>query len=491
MDQTNPNYPPPYSPNNSETPNIPNNQNEIYQSLSQDPTVLQKSSFKNKWLKILVPTFLLGIIIFTVAATRSQTTTQNNDRNNDQENNEESPAVNSLEVYKAPDPVYYPVSDETKEKLKDCLELQSFYTGPDYSQSQNNTNFGTLGLVLPLVKENPCQQTAKNTYDLGEIEFLMDSRDPVILISLAANPNTPYDNQGDLYTSDFNYSWRQTVYTDFLSETPKEELFRSFAKNTGVDPEIVKDMIRRYAAGDPEIEAVHLSTLIENSSETFQPNPVAIPFMLDIAKLNVLRFNIEISKIENLNQDVIDYLSQDIEYELSESDIKKYDTNKPGFTQYSSPNEEIHSNLAKNYTFSQDYIKELIYQKRDNRNITISKENIALVADFILEDETEAYFEASTEKTIGGGNQGRYTYVFDLLFYGISGNENVTTGTIQKMIDKYADSQIKLLLQEDPINRSLVWSRLSAKYPSWDSATTGALMNALRTAQETINSRVE
>jgi len=99
------------------------------------------------------------------------------------------------------------------------------------------------------------------------------------------------------------------------------------------------------------------------------------------------------------------------------------------------------------------------------------------------------YFFASTISN-NGVNNGRYTYVFDLLFHGIAGNDSTSKETLQTLLNKYSNSTIDELLnkQLDYIpNMEAIDSELKKKYPSWHEFEISALRNALMTAKKNLN----
>ncbi|HEX9722377.1 MAG TPA: hypothetical protein VGA53_03875 [Candidatus Paceibacterota bacterium] len=174
------------------------------------------------------------------------------------------------------------------EELRDCLELQSWHTHEVFPIDGFNGG-PNLGLPAPQYKINPCEERAWTTTNPEEMRLLSQSRDPVVLIYLAANVNLSADLQRMLYERRENLpnSWDKLLPVTYKRDTPQKELVQQLVVNENLDPEIVRDVVDRFMAKDSIVDAIHVSTLIEN--------PAATVVLDEIAQLNILDFNRKIA----------------------------------------------------------------------------------------------------------------------------------------------------------------------------------------------------
>lgn len=379
----------------------------------------------------------------------------------------------------------------SQEDLSSCLEIQKEHTHQIASGGDAGPNFG---MPAPEYKVNPCEGKAANTTNIEEMKVLVGSKDPVVLISLAGNPNLPQEIQWQLFKDkQLPPGWNGIGLTLFsYSLSPQDALVRQLMSNEGLDHSIVENVVDRYISHDPEIYYDYISLLIQNLVD-FKPNSVGFAQLGKIARLNDISFNREISKIANLDPDTVLYLFRNIDYSLDESNVSYYDPKSPSFHNNPSPNFEVHSNLLRSQTgIPGELILQHLRETRDYPRIEISQENFAQIAEEVLSSETRDYFFASTVVN-NGVNQGRYAYVFNILFHGIALNEKVSVEHLQLLIDLYADSEIKRILKEERLDfiptMEKIDHTLQSRYPTWHNFEVSALRNALMGAQKNLNTR--
>jgi len=382
---------------------------------------------------------------------------------------------------------------------ENCLELQKEHTHEKYSQAPNGSFLSFLisdAYALtpppPEYEFNKCEEKAASTKDVDELIYLSQSKDPLVIIRIAQNPLIPVETQWKLYKEvELKYDWSklEPFESSFqLYQDPQEALRINLLENNNLDSKIAEDALRRYTEKDPKFTKREILAMLGNGYGSTQ-NLKIKNIYLSIAKLNQIEFNRVIAMFEGLDEETINYLGQEISYELDKSGTSSYDKSSPLFMNYPSPNFEVHSILLKNNVAPKPIILAHLKETRDYQRLEISQKNLSSVSEEILSDEMRDYFFASTISN-NGVNNGRYTYVFDLLFHGIAGNDSTSKETLQTLLNKYSNSTIDELLnkQLDYIpNMEAIDSELKKKYPSWHEFEISALRNALMTAKKNLN----
>ncbi len=360
-----------------------------------------------------------------------------------------------------------------------CLELQSEHTHQIYS-SDSSFDCPTCGMSVGKIKTNPCEDRASLTGSTREILFLLNSRDPLVIIRLASNPNTPAVAQWSLYRKRLANDWGGLEPAMYTQDSPWGELLFQLEQNPNLDGKIAEDIFTRFTVHDVAVEVGDIFTLLKNPRAAF--------LLLRIARLDNLRFNIEMAAYAKLDEDTVRYLAQNISYTLSESDQYSYD---PPYQRFLGPNQEVHHLLA----LQQDVPKELLLTylnefRECSRGVCgISPDNLAKIEGDVLTEGVKNYF-FSSPTVVNGLSRGVGNYLTLLKAMGTS--KKTSDQSLQLLIDTFADAEVKALLLEN-FNRIAtlvsIDAALAKKYPTWRDSEIADLRQALGSAQQNLNLR--